>query len=216
MYLGGKLVVHIPKVKKSISTDDFLELYRKGKKDFSELTITEGRFENCDQNAVAKPIYLQGIKCINTVFRGVTFNNVKIQNSRLAGSVFEEPTFTSSKLENVDARMLTIQGGRMYYTTIDNLDLRYSSILHFEIELCKIRSGGLILGNMDISGINFLDKILTNFGLENVKIGDETKMSERQKYLFGTMDVDISKGKVLPNNELLSVRRSRNYLQTLN
>ncbi len=197
------------RVKTGTSANEFLELYKNGKRDFSNLLVRGGRFEICDENAISKPIVLEKIKCMNTVFDNIIFNNVRIRNSNLSGSTFEDPNFLFSYLENVEACVLTINGGRMYCTNINGLDLQHSNISGLEIELCTVKGNGLTFGHMDISGIKFADEILTNSGLGNIKIEGGTKMSEKQLQLFRTLNVDVGTPITIPHNELLAIKRSK-------
>jgi uncharacterized protein YjbI with pentapeptide repeats len=191
----------------STSANEFLELYKNGRRDFSNLLINKGRFEICDENAISKPIVLNGIKCMNTVFDSIIFNNVKISNSNLSGSIFENPNFSHSYFENVEACVSTINNGRMYCTKVSGLNLRYSNILGFEIELCTIKPPGLTFGNMDLTNIRFCERILTNYGLNNIKIEEGTNISENQLNLLRDLNVNVEKATVISKDEVLAIRR---------
>lgn len=95
----------------------------------------------------------------------------------------------------------------MYCTKVSGLNLRYSNILGFEIELCTIKPPGLTFGNMDLTNIRFCERILTNYGLNNIKIEEGTNISENQLNLLRDLNVNVEKATVISKDEVLAIRR---------
>ncbi len=181
--------------------------YKAGRRDFTGLKVTEGRFEICTDGAEIKPIVLDGIDCANTTFKKIIFNSVKLSNSKLAGCVFEDVSFLNCHLNSIDANVSSFGQTKIYNTSINGLDLRYSKINGIDMEFSSILPNGIIFGRNNLTGLRIFSENSQNIGIEYIKILDRVTLVESQFTELKKAGVDTKRAIVLGVEELTTIRR---------
>ncbi len=190
-----------------MTSDSFMAAYKAGRRDFTGLKVTGGRFEICTDGAEITPIVLDGIDCANTTFKKIIFNSVKLSNSKLAGCVFEDVSFINCHLTSIDANVSSFGQIKIYNTSINGLDLRYSKINGIDMEFSNILPNGIIFGKNNLTTLRIFSESSQNIGIEYIKILDKVTLAESQFIELKKAGVDTQRAIVLDVEQLTTVRR---------